>query len=162
MDNLENSLEQKERSGQGRYYWLFGLIIILIAGAFIFTGDKEPALAPTNNEVDSDLASEEEMPTAKEFAFDSFVEMVDGEARPQFSRDAITVNQGDLVRLKVTVTSGRHSFYLDEFGIAVDTPTGEETVIEFVADQSGKFIYYCNMPGHREAGHFGTLIVLEA
>jgi len=33
--------------------------------------------------------------------------------------------------------------------------------VEFVADQTGTFEYYCNMPGHRANGHVGTLIVLE-
>jgi len=34
-------------------------------------------------------------------------------------------------------------------------------IIEFTADKVGEFEYYCSMPGHRQAGQFGKLIVKE-
>lgn len=97
----------------------------------------------------------------KEFLMTSFVEFVDGEPKPQFSLKEITVNKGDKVRIKITNTKGNHDFKLDEFGVFVDTPLDQEVVVEFTADQAGEFIYYCNQPGHRQAGQWGTLKVLE-
>lgn len=96
-----------------------------------------------------------------EVSMDSFVVFEDGAPKPQFSVKEITAKKGDLIRLKVNVTSGRHDFKLDEFDIYEDTPTGEETTIEFVADKAGEFIYYCNQPGHRANGHWGTLTIIE-
>ncbi|MBA2598015.1 MAG: cupredoxin domain-containing protein [Chloroflexia bacterium] len=51
-----------------------------------------------------------------------------------------------------------HNFSIDELGINVDIAAGAtgETVINAPA---GTYEYYCNIPGHKEAGMIGTLIV---
>jgi plastocyanin len=51
-----------------------------------------------------------------------------------------------------------HNFSIDELGIDVDIAPGatEETVINAPA---GEYEYYCNVPGHKAAGMFGTLTV---
>ena len=51
-----------------------------------------------------------------------------------------------------------HNFSIDELGISVDIAPGasEETVINAPA---GTYEYYCNVPGHKEAGMVGTLTV---
>jgi heme/copper-type cytochrome/quinol oxidase subunit 2 len=97
----------------------------------------------------------------KEFTMISFTEIIDGKYYPQYSLKNITVNKGELVRIKIKVTSGMHDFKIDEFGVYSETPLDEETVIEFVADEAGEFVYYCTKPGHRANGHWGTLIVKE-
>ena len=96
----------------------------------------------------------------KEFTMTSFVEMVDGKPKPQYSLKEITVNRGDLVRIKITVTAGTHNFNLDEFNIYAETPLNQEVTVEFTADKAGEFIYYCSIPGHRANGHWGTLKVI--
>lgn len=98
----------------------------------------------------------------KEFTMTSFVEFADGKPKPQFSLKEITVNRGDLVRIKITVTSGMHDFKIDEFNVYADTKElNKEYVVEFTADKSGEFVYYCTKPGHRANGHWGTLKVIE-
>jgi plastocyanin len=51
-----------------------------------------------------------------------------------------------------------HNFSIDELGISVDIAPGatEEVVINAPA---GEYQYYCNVPGHKQAGMFGTLTV---
>jgi uncharacterized cupredoxin-like copper-binding protein len=51
-----------------------------------------------------------------------------------------------------------HNFSIDELGISVDIAPGatEETVINAPA---GEYEFYCNVPGHKPAGMFGTLTV---
>jgi plastocyanin len=51
-----------------------------------------------------------------------------------------------------------HNFAIDELEIDVDIAPGatEEVVINAPA---GTYEFYCNVPGHREAGMVGTLIV---
>jgi plastocyanin len=51
-----------------------------------------------------------------------------------------------------------HNFSIDELDIDVDIEPGatEETVINAPA---GEYEYYCNVPGHKQAGMVGTLIV---
>jgi uncharacterized cupredoxin-like copper-binding protein len=53
-----------------------------------------------------------------------------------------------------------HNFSVDELGIDVDIAPGatEQVVINAPA---GEYEYYCNVPGHKEAGMVGTLIVTE-
>jgi plastocyanin len=53
-----------------------------------------------------------------------------------------------------------HNFSIDALGIDVDQApeTTEEVVINAPA---GEYEFYCNVPGHKAAGMFGTLIVSE-
>jgi uncharacterized cupredoxin-like copper-binding protein len=53
-----------------------------------------------------------------------------------------------------------HNFSIDELGIDIDLPAGDtrETVINAPA---GEYEFYCNVPGHKEAGMVGTLIVTD-
>ena len=53
-----------------------------------------------------------------------------------------------------------HNFSIDALGIDVDIAPGatEQVVINAPA---GEYEYYCNVPGHKEAGMVGTLIVSE-
>ena len=97
----------------------------------------------------------------KEFSMNSFTLVVDGKYKPQYSLKDITVNKGDKVRIKITVTGGMHDFKIDEYNIYADTQPGKEYVVEFTADKAGDFIYYCTKPGHRQNGHWGTLHVLN-
>ena len=79
----------------------------------------------------------------------------------QFSLKEITVKRGDFVRIKVNVTRGTHDFNIDELDVHSGTPTGQITTVEFTANKSGDFVYYCSMPGHRESGQWGILKVLD-
>jgi len=97
----------------------------------------------------------------KEFSMTSFVKVVDGKYFPQYSLKEITVNKGDKVRIKITVTSGMHDFKIDEYNVYADTQPNKEYIVEFTADKAGEFIYYCTKPGHREKGQWGTLKVLD-
>lgn len=97
----------------------------------------------------------------KEFTMESYTNVVNGEYRPRFSIGQINVKKWDKVIIHIKTTSGTHDFNLDEFGIKAVTPTDQTVTVEFVADKVGSFEYYCSMPGHRQNGHWGTLIVDE-
>ena len=51
-----------------------------------------------------------------------------------------------------------HNFSIDALGVSVDLAPGatEETVINAPV---GEYEFYCDVPGHKEAGMVGTLIV---
>ena len=81
---------------------------------------------------------------------------IDGQVNPD-----LKANVGETV--KVTLFSGEgagHNFYLDEFGVksADVSGQGNSVSVEFVVDKDGTFSYYCNIPGHRQAGMEGKLI----
>lgn len=53
-----------------------------------------------------------------------------------------------------------HNFSIDELGISVDlAPGATESVV--INAPPGEYVFYCNVPGHREAGMVGTLVVTE-
>lgn len=113
-----------------------------------------------NSEFNGNMVAEvEESGEVKEFYIESYTNVIDGEYIPRYSLDEIKVNKGDTVRIAINTTSGKHNFNLDQFGISEETPTGDVVVVEFVADKTGSFEYYCSMPNHRANGHWGTLIV---
>ena len=75
-----------------------------------------------------------------------------------FIPDVIEVKTGEKVKLHVR-SSGDHTFVINELGINIQTPAGKTTTVEFTPDKKGAFKYYCSIPGHREAGMEGTLVV---
>lgn len=103
----------------------------------------------------------QESSSEKVFYMDSFTVVQDGKYYPQYSIKELTVRVGEKVKIYVNATSGMHDFNIDEFNVHSETPTGEVTLIEFIADKKGEFIYYCSKPGHRANGHWGTLRVVE-
>jgi uncharacterized cupredoxin-like copper-binding protein len=50
-----------------------------------------------------------------------------------------------------------HNFSIDALDISVDIAPGETKEVTFTAPE-GEYEYYCNVPGHKEAGMVGTLI----
>lgn len=90
-----------------------------------------------------------------QFTGENFVYYVNGEENP-----TITVQEGDLVRVEYETASGFHDWVIDEFGATeqVGADAGVQ-VLEFVADETGEFEYYCSVGSHRQQGMFGTLIV---
>lgn len=146
--------------------------VISVAALGFVIYNYNTGLTPTagNNKQDQNVARVSNTPNVvqqaaadaqvKEFTMESFVKFIGEKAMPQFSVKEITVNKGDLVRIKITVTSGNHDFKIDEFGVYADTKLNQEAVIEFTADKAGEFVYYCTKSGHRQAGHWGTLKVI--
>lgn len=78
-----------------------------------------------------------------------------------FSPSEIKVKKGDKVKIVMNNTQGFHDIVIDEFANAktkqVSSPATDS--MEFVADKSGTFEYYCSVGKHREMGMFGKLIV---
>ena len=117
--------------------------------------DKAPIVAQSGStEMDENTGS-----PVKEFTMESYTNVVSGAYHPRFSIGQMNVVKWDKVIIHIKTTSGMHNFNLDEFNIHVETPKDETTTVEFIANQTGSFQYYCSKPGHRAAGHWGTLIV---
>ncbi|MEK6963356.1 MAG: cupredoxin domain-containing protein [Nanoarchaeota archaeon] len=75
--------------------------------------------------------------TAKDFAFEP---------------TEIHVHQGDHVVIHAKSIEGYHGLGIQEYDVNVDLPEGEEQTIEFNADKTGTFAFYCSVPcgsGHR-------------
>lgn len=77
-----------------------------------------------------------------------------------FAPSTMKVNKGDTVRIVFQNSGGNHDWVIDEFNARTKMiGSGQTETIEFVADQSGTFEYYCSVGTHRQMGMKGTLIV---
>jgi plastocyanin len=79
----------------------------------------------------------------------------------RFDPAALTASVGETVN--VTLDNAgvlEHNFVIDEFNVALGPiPGGESTSGSFTPAAEGTYEYYCDVPGHREAGMVGTLTV---
>lgn len=83
-----------------------------------------------------------------------------GEIEGQINPD-LKAGLGDTVKIHLTSGEGAmHNLYIDELNVQSQDFIGQDAVtVEFVASNEGTFTYYCAVPGHRQAGMFGTFIV---
>lgn len=78
-----------------------------------------------------------------------------------FEPSSIEVEQGETVRLKL-VNAGNISHNLHLHGVEAKTETvqaGNSDTIEFTAQDSGTVRFFCNVPGHKQAGMKGRVLV---
>lgn len=78
----------------------------------------------------------------------------------KFSLGEIRVKKGDTVKIVFKNQQGLHNWQVDEFGAATKViQAGEQDTIEFVADKTGQFEYYCSVMQHRKMGMKGVFVV---
>ncbi|MBK5221818.1 MAG: cupredoxin domain-containing protein [Acidimicrobiia bacterium] len=77
----------------------------------------------------------------------------------EFDPPEIQVAAGENIAIVLTSTDILHDFTIDEFEAHVAADRGETEVGGFTAEEPGRYIYYCTVAGHREAGMEGTLVV---
>ena len=77
-----------------------------------------------------------------------------------FSLSEIKVKKGDKVKIIFRNDKGIHDWVIDEFNVRTKVlQAGQSETIEFIADKTGTFEYYCSVNGHRQMGMKGNLIV---
>jgi len=82
---------------------------------------------------------------------------IDGEVNP-----TLTAEPGDVVAITLINGDGvMHDFAIEELGVQSEqlTSEGAETTVVFTVDEAGEYEYFCSLPGHRQAGMSGTLLV---
>ena len=110
-------------------------------------GDEQSAL-PTIEP----LPKPEPVSTVKEFTMTA--------KQWSFVPSTITVNKGDTVRLNITSTDVKHGIKISAFNVSADLNPGQSTTVEFVADKTGSFSYFCSVfCGSGHGSMKGTLIV---
>jgi nitrite reductase (NO-forming) len=80
----------------------------------------------------------------------------------KFDPETLSVKAGEQVTV-VLDNKGvlEHNFVIDEFSVSVGPIAGatKSTPHTFTPTTAGTYTYYCNVPGHKEAGMIGTLTV---
>lgn len=130
-------------------------------GYFLVSGNKTNAPQPqplqtvdqTPGPIVGDEATDSAIPgEIKEFIVES--------QGLTFTPKEIKVKVGDKVKITFKNSGGIHDFTLDEFNVKTQRiGGGQEETVEFIAEKSGNFEYYCSVIGHRAAGMKGALVV---
>ncbi|MEK7545721.1 MAG: plastocyanin/azurin family copper-binding protein [Patescibacteria group bacterium] len=77
-----------------------------------------------------------------------------------FDVKEMRVKKGDKVRIVFKNAEGFHDWVVDEFNArSAKLQAGGTETVEFTADKSGTFEYYCSVGQHRANGMKGNLIV---
>lgn len=157
--------------------WIIGVIIIIALGTWVFYGST-PASAPVadtaNDQTMEDSTSAPPPPGSRSMnTGTSMGESATSTASERtivnvtvtgknfsFSPAEIRVKKGDTVRVTFINEGGTHDWVLDEFNArTAQIGSGQTANVEFVADRTGTFEYYCSVGTHRRMGMVGNLIV---
>jgi len=77
-----------------------------------------------------------------------------------FDRTELRAKVGETVALRLSNQDTQsHSFDIDEFSVHALLPAGATSLALFTPSTPGSYTFYCSIPGHREAGMVGTLVV---
>ncbi|HEX2995635.1 MAG TPA: cupredoxin domain-containing protein [Anaerolineales bacterium] len=82
---------------------------------------------------------------------------IDGVTNPTLS-----ANVGDTVKVTLSTGDGmEHNVVFPDFNAASEHVVGQgsSTTFEFTPDKGGSFVYYCDLPGHQQAGMEGKFEV---
>lgn len=144
-------------------------LVIIVAGYFFFGGrgpQEERAVetptaampAPGFENVPEMIVVEEEGSEDGGIVLESTareISMISGNFF--FNPEDLKLVKGEPVKISFE-NRGTHTFTIDELGVNVIL-RGSSGVAEFTPTKSGTFEYYCAVPGHREGGMFGSLLV---
>lgn len=130
------------------------ILMLVIFSVLIVSGctQKEAPQQTTQPTIEEPTTEETQAGEVKEFTMTA--------KKWEFSPSTITVKKGDAVKLSITSIDVAHGFGLNDFGIKERLEPGKTTNIEFVADKTGTFTFFCSVfcgDGHGEMT--GTLIV---
>ncbi len=124
------------------------VLVVIAAGAYFIFGNKNQAvpIASENPAIASNSNLETFTIEGSSFAFNPA---------------AITVKTGDSVKITFKDSDGRHNLVIDGYDLSTKIiGPGATDTIEFTADKTGTFEYYCSLPGHKDQGMMGKLVVI--
>ena len=76
---------------------------------------------------------------------------------------ALNVHEGEIVQINLINGEGaEHDIVVDQYAVRSDRVVGKgaSSTMAFTADRTGEFVYFCSVPGHREAGMQGRIQVV--
>jgi plastocyanin len=142
------------------YIALIVLVLLVIAFVIIGKGNVEAPVLNVSNDSQNNNQGETNVTPSPSATIGAVKEFTVIGKNFAFEPSLITVKKGDRVKITFKNDVGFHDFVIDEFGAATkqtQAPTTE--VIEFTANKTGTFEYYCSVGSHRTMGMKGTLVV---
>jgi plastocyanin len=84
-----------------------------------------------------------------------------GANHTHFEQTELRAKVGEIVALRLeNYESQPHTFNIDELNVHVSMPPGTPSLALFRASTPGTYTFYCDVPGHRQAGMVGTLTIV--
>ena len=83
---------------------------------------------------------------------------INGQVNP-----TLKVHEGETVQINLVNGEGaEHDIVIDQYAARSDRVVGKNasSSLSFTATKTGEFVYYCSVPGHREAGMEGRIRVM--
>lgn len=77
----------------------------------------------------------------------------------RFSPHDILLRPGESAVFEITSRDVGHTFTIDDLGLNSEIPAGQTVTVELTATVEKTFTFYCAVPGHREQGMEGVVIV---
>ncbi len=147
--------------------WVIIIAVIIIIGGIYFYYTSTPTTEPTNttsygtdNDKNYQPLSTTNGNTDNQPSQGVLREFTVTGTPFSFSPNTLTVNKGDMVKITFKNANGFHNLTIDGYGISTpNIQAGEQSVIQFTANKSGSFQYYCSVDSHRDKGMVGTLVV---
>jgi nitrosocyanin len=175
-ESMEKMEKPSEKSGQKNMMpiVIIGVVFVLAVLGFVLMRGKKNA--PANEMGTSQSAQDASMMTSPDAgtstaasASPSLLFDENDTSVKTFTIDAgsfyynpstIKVKKGDKVKVVITSKDMMHNFIIDEYNVKSPiTKAGETSTVEFVADKTGTFEYYCGVGQHRAHGQVGKLVV---
>ena len=79
----------------------------------------------------------------------------------KFQPEVLTVRVGERVRVTLDNSQGvlKHDMLQSDLNIHAEVEPGKKATFEFTPTRAGTFDLVCSVPGHKEAGMTGKLVV---
>lgn len=141
------------------------VIVVLLGGFLLMKNSQQPSQETAMTEespvpTDTMAVSESPAETSGTPSATNVKEFTVTGSNFEFDPAKMTVKKGDTVKITFKSEGSLHDFVIDEFDVRTQQlGAGKEESIEFVADKSGTFEYYCSVGNHRQMGMVGTLTV---
>ena len=77
----------------------------------------------------------------------------------RFTPNDVLLRPGESAVFEITSRDVGHTFTIDELGLDSAIPAGQTITVELTPTAEKTFTFYCAVPGHREQGMEGVVVV---
>ena len=149
----------------------FTILLVLLIAAVVIVGCSQTLKNPDTNGGNPVQANPQTNPASGNPSGNTTTGSLSGGSVKELNIEAykfgfrvlnnVQINKGDTVKLTVTSTDGTHGFAMPDFNVDLSPiAQGESKSTTFVADRSGTFTYFCNVPcGPGHSSMRGELVV---
>ena len=140
--------------------WLIGLMVLLAVGGYFYFGKTSYSPPATPNQSSENLATPPAAPSGRQEtpAASAAREIKVSMVKLRFDPSTVTVKAGEKIKLNLS-SDVSHTYTIDKLGINFALEGGETKSFDLAVAEKGTYDVYCAIPGHKEVGMVGKLVV---